>query len=412
MKLLKKTTDPMPTAPTAASGLAGWFTPTRLVVAAAAVPSLLSLMWVANTAADIIGNGPAGWAAGVFADVLIVSTVLVAWVAPDVRRLASIGGWIAAAAAGLLLGCHHWGTEQVAFALVPIGSKFLWHIALAARTAWEQRRDADRAAAAQAAEKERLEAEEAAQAERDADRERELALSTDLTEDEKRELAEIRRQAAYARAKAEAEMELTAAQAEADRMRQQADADAERIRQEAEHQMRQEALQRQVEAQLAAQRADADLLKQKFALEQELTLMRPIGAGPAAPDDASAITGPVAGFGSALIEVATGAGGAVLRQGGGIAADLGGRAPAAPRGGGNGGIGSEQGRQAPAAPHHAARVAAGQSTRQRVLEAVETHGAAVTNAELSRLLKIGRTTVRDHRNALAADGHTVYLPKK
>ncbi|MBB6122200.1 hypothetical protein [Nocardiopsis algeriensis] len=304
MKLLKKTTDPMPTAPTAASGLAGWFTPTRLVVAAAAVPSLLSLMWVANTAADIIGNGPAGWAAGVFADVLIVSTVLVAWVAPDVRRLASIGGWIAAAAAGLLLGCHHWGTEQVAFALVPIGSKFLWHIALAARTAWEQRRDADRAAAAQAAEKERLEAEEAAQAERDADRERELALSTDLTEDEKRELAEIRRQAAYARAKAEAEMELTAAQAEADRMRQQADADAERIRQEAEHQMRQEALQRQVEAQLAAQRADAELLKQRFALEQELTLMRPIGAGPAignerVPDDASAITdGPfTAGFG-------------------------------------------------------------------------------------------------------------------
>ncbi len=79
---------------------------TRIIVAAASVPSVLSLIWFASTVAETIG-GPGGWAAGVFADVLIVSTVAVAWFNPEVRRLAGFGGWVAAVAAGVLLGWHY-----------------------------------------------------------------------------------------------------------------------------------------------------------------------------------------------------------------------------------------------------------------------------------------------------------------
>ncbi|MEV2276185.1 hypothetical protein AB0I72_11405 [Nocardiopsis sp. NPDC049922] len=410
----EKVDGPAPAAPPAPGG---WFTPTRLVIGAAVLPSLLSLIWVATTVAEITG-GPGGWAAGIFADVVIVSTVAVAWFNPDVRRVASIGGWVAAIAAGVLLGWHYLGTEQIAFALVPIGSKFLWHVALLARTAWERRRAAAVRTVNARAERARRETEEAAHAEAERTREREQALSTELTEDELRELASLRRQAAYARARAEAENELTTAEADADRLRQEAVAEAERIRRETEHRMRQEAIQRRVQEQMAVQQANADLLKQRQALELELQLTRPYAVGAASqarvPDDVSGLddlgpdTAPVAGFGGVF---GAGLTTANIHQGGGIGgngADQAGHRPAvsvSAQGGGNGGIGADQ---AERSPHHAARISAGQAARQRVLDKIREVGVEVSTNELARLLDMGRTTVRDHRNALRDAGLRVY----
>ncbi|GLU46300.1 hypothetical protein [Nocardiopsis ansamitocini] len=204
-----------------------WLTPTRVVVGAAALPSLLSLVWLASTVAQITG-GPSGWAAGVFADVVIVSTVAIAWFAPDVRRMAGIGGWAAAIAASALLGWHHWGTEAVAFSLLPVGSKFLWHVALMARTAWEARRDQDVRARVEAERQER-EAEVArakahAQeqrlaAEAGAARQAAEAGADDcsLTVEQRREIADLKRAAAFARAKAEAEAEEATAKIHAEK---------------------------------------------------------------------------------------------------------------------------------------------------------------------------------------------------
>ncbi|QUX26375.1 MULTISPECIES: hypothetical protein [Nocardiopsis] len=203
----------------------------------------------------------------------------------QVHRLLTLTGWVLAGAAAAVLIAH--GVTEgswvlLALAVFPVASKGGWHWLTHSHAA---------ATLARLAESARR-------------RDRSAALSTDLTEDDEVELAEIRRKAAKAKAKAAAEAELAAAEAEADRLRQEAEAAAERVRQETEHQMRQDALRRSLEAQMAAQRADADLLKQRFALEQELRIMRPIGAGPAigneqVPDDASAITGPLGGTATA-----------------------------------------------------------------------------------------------------------------
>ncbi|WP_306365981.1 hypothetical protein [Nocardiopsis sp. CC223A] len=297
------------------AAFAAWATPTRMIVGAAAVPSVLSLIWTATSVADMItiGGPVVALAVGVVLDVALVGGVLIAWVAPEIRRTASNASWVLAAIAAAAIGFHHWGQEAVIFAVVPLISKLLWHLALAARTAWEQHRDATaRTAAEQEAEKHRQaeqavrDAEQAAAAEAERERERTEALSLELTEAEEVEHAELRRKARRIRARAEAEREVIQAEAEADRIRQEATSEAERIRQETEHRMRQDAIRRRVEEEMAVQQADADLLKQRFALERELRLIRPYeltGNEPASrvPDDASALTpppgGPTAGFG-------------------------------------------------------------------------------------------------------------------
>ncbi|MDE3724754.1 hypothetical protein PWG71_25490 [Nocardiopsis sp. N85] len=295
------------------AAFAAWATPTRLIVGAAAIPSVLSLIWTATSVADMITIGApiVPLAVGVVLDLALVGGVLIAWVAPEIRRTASNASWILAAIAAAAIGYHHWGQEAVIFAVVPLISKLLWHLALAARTAWEQRRDAAARALAEqeAAERRKAEqtardAEQATLAEAERARERAEALSTDLTEAEEAEHAELRRKARRIRARAEAEREVIQAEAEADRIRQEATAEAERVRQETEHRMRQDAIRRRVDEEMAIQKADADLLKQRFALERELRLIRPYeltDADPAArvPDDVSALTptgGPTTGF--------------------------------------------------------------------------------------------------------------------
>ncbi|KOX11843.1 hypothetical protein ADL05_23070 [Nocardiopsis sp. NRRL B-16309] len=201
-----------------------WITPTRVAVAAAIVPSALSLVWVASTVAEITG-GASGLVAGIFADVLIVSTVAVGWFNADVRRQASLGGWVASIAAGLLLGWHHWGTEEVAFALVPVGAKFLWHVALTARTAWERRRDqaARSRAEAERQAREATETREAAEAGAD---------DCSLTVEQRRQIADLKRAAAFARAKADAEAEESKAKIHAEQTVDMAtdQAEAERLK--------------------------------------------------------------------------------------------------------------------------------------------------------------------------------------
>ncbi|MFL1439837.1 hypothetical protein ACJOT0_33940, partial [Nocardiopsis sp. frass2] len=289
------------------AAFAAWATPTRLIVSAAAVPSALSLIWTATSVADMItvGGPVVALAVGVVLDLALVGGVLIAWVAPEIRRTAGNASWVLAAIAAVAIGYHHWGQEAVIFAVVPLISKLLWHLALAARTAWEQRRDETARALAEQEAEERRAAEHASRAAADADRARREALSTGLTPEEEAEHAELRRQARRIRARAEAEREVIQAEADADRIRQEATSEAERIRQETEHRMRQDAIRRRVEEEMAVQQADADLLKQRFALERELRLIRPYeltGSEPASrwPDDASALTppgGPTAGFG-------------------------------------------------------------------------------------------------------------------
>lgn len=213
-------TDKSPTAPLAEGR--SLFTPTRIMVAAAAVPSVLSLVWLATTVAEITG-GLAGLAAGIFADVVIVSTVAVGWFNPAVRSLAGRGGWVAAVAASGLLAWHHWGTEEVAFALVPIGAKFLWHLALVALTAKEKQeavREEQRLA--REAEKKEKEAEAARLAEEEA-RRVELELSEELTFEQRRTIAERKRKAAYEKQLAEADREVDAAKKDTEHQRKLAE---------------------------------------------------------------------------------------------------------------------------------------------------------------------------------------------
>ncbi|TMZ70517.1 hypothetical protein EMG21_27900 [Klebsiella pneumoniae] len=68
----------------------------------------------------------------------------------------------------------------------------------------------------------------------------------------------------------------------------------------------------------------------------------------------------------------------------------------------------------PGTPLEPGRDQAGQAgggpNRTRVLEAIRRHGAGVANRALERELGLSRTAVRNHRNALAEQGHPVYLP--
>lgn len=360
-----------------------WLTTTRIMVGAAVVPSLLSLIWLATTVAQW-SAGPdgeltaAGLATGIFADVLIVSTVIVGWVAPAVRREASIGGWIGAVAAAGLLGHHYWGSEQVFFALVPIAAKFLWHLALRAKTLAEQRKARHyQGARTQAQEEEKKELEEAS------------ADDCSLTLEQRRMIADLKRDAEFTRLKAEATAARDTAEIEAENK-----VDMARDRAEADQLRARYALADQV-----GRRLPISILSQLIDLpEIEVNEVRDrsgdrseLEAAPA-PEERAELA--PAGFGAGLAEARNGIGG--------IGADL--RtdpSPSpAPTGGGNGSTGMVQ-------PHHAARRAAGQATRDRIRAAIRQYGPEISTNALAAELGLSRTTVRDHRKALAKAGEPV-----
>lgn len=364
-------------------------TSTRPLVITAAIPSVLSLAWTAWSIADMV---PAPWpiavAAGIALDIALVAAVALAWMAPSVTRPAQVASWVVAALAAAAIGVHSFEiTPALALlAAVPLVAKGLWHLALVAKTA------------ADAAQKQAEDARRKAEQEQ---KQKQRRLSTNLTEDEEAKVADLKRRAAFTKEQAEAQRELDAATSEA------------------QHRAKLAQIQRQAEEQMAADEATAQIHVRRHELAQQINLAAPVAAAapaqhqqlPAVPDDASSLAPPQdgqAGFGAGLSQARTN-GGQIGRQGGGIAPDLHEGPSAAVAGGGigdqGGGIGADQHERA---PHHAARVAAGRDTRQRVQDEIDYAGVQVSNAELSRLLGIGRTTVRDHRNALREAGHRVY----
>jgi len=364
----------------------GWFTPTRGMVAVASLPSLLSLILMVSTAMDISG-GVAGLAAGLFYDAIVVVLVAIAWFQPAVRTLAGRGAWAGAVLASAVI-VWHYDSEQMLWAAVPIGAKFAWHLALAALTA-QQNVQAKRWALA--AEKERVAA-EAEQVRKDEDAN---ADDASLTVEQRRTIAALKREAAFAKAKADAEAERERAQIEAENTVDMATDQAEADRLKARYD-----LAAQVGGRLPIQ-VLAQFLPDLPGVSTEVTEIHrdrsQINAAPAANGAVEAIP---AGFGAGLTEARSGIGG--------IGVDLGeGAAPQGSNGtGGTGGAARSQ-------PHHAARRASGLATRQRVLAAIEKHGRNISTNRLAGLLGLGRTTVRDHRRALAKAGENVMPdPKK
>lgn len=310
-------------------------------------------------------------------------------------------GWALAGGACVVLVVHGVLTSwpMALLAVLPLAAKAGWHWLTALRCEQTRARlDAEAATARAAAEAERQAQEETHRQEVEKEA-RQSKLSAELTEEQQAELAELEREAAYVAAKTDKELALDAARAHADQQRALA-----QIRRQAEQQMTVD----EASADIEVRRAE---LRNRIHLASPLYSVRELPAGETqqVPDDPSGFgVPPVAGFGAGLSELRA-QGGGIGRQGGGIAPDLVEHRYPTVGGGGigrqGGDIGADQGQRA---PHHAARVAAGQGTRQRVLEEIGYAGAGVSNAELSRLLGISRTTVRDHRNALREAGHPVY----
>ncbi|OOC52478.1 MULTISPECIES: helix-turn-helix domain-containing protein [Nocardiopsis] len=419
MKLMwKKTTDPespteavtRPTSTPTTRPLekipSGWTDPVRLISGVITVASAITTVWAlwdlftgdgADMAVHLVGLSAGlvvegGW--------LLVLASNYQQAARDgyVARWRTVTGWVLAIGAALLLAIHGVVAENLAWSLLgllPLISKTAWHVITHTR--------AQRTRAVLAVRK-REEAAAAAAAHAKSEREREL--SADLTEEQQAELAALERETTYVTAKTEKELALEAARAHAEQQRVLAD------------------IRRRAEQQMTVDEASADIEVRRSELRNRIHLAAPLytaqelpaGASPV-PNDPSGfgvppVGGAAAGFGAGLREARSeggGRGGGIGRHPGGIAPDLRGRPSPTVGGGGNGHQGGDIGAdQAERAPHHAARVAVGRDTRQRVLEEIGYAGVQVSNAELSRLLGIGRTTVRDHRNALRDAGHRVY----
>ncbi|SIO84644.1 ATP synthase F0 subunit B [Nocardiopsis sp. JB363] len=237
----------------------------------------------------------------------------------QVSRWVTIAGWVLAIGAAGILAAHGVQSTSWVMALLgvlPLMAKTAWHGLTHIRAletqervkvADQDREQAERVEAEREKEAARIEAQHA---------ERERALSTGLTPEQEEELAQIRRQAAYARAKATAESELTTAEADADRERQQAEAESERIRRQAESQLRQEAVQNKTEEELAVLEANARLVKRRQEVEVELELTRPYalpsGTGARVPDDASMLNPGGPGTPGSFVASGAGFGGAMV----------------------------------------------------------------------------------------------------
>lgn len=203
----------------------------KALIIIASVPTLLALPWAAYAVSQHLPvPHVVALPLGVLFDVAMVGAVLVALLVPSVSRQASALGWVAAVAAAVAIAAYTGVSGALVFAATPLISKALWGLLIvirrqraeqaAAHAAAQVRRDAEEAAAL--AEKERQEAEErAAQEAADAKADEEQAardaeLSTDLTFEQQREIADKRRQAKYELELADAELALELAKYEAE----------------------------------------------------------------------------------------------------------------------------------------------------------------------------------------------------
>lgn len=379
-----------------------------IVTAASAVFTVWSVWDLARRGAEEGQAAPhvVGLGAGVGVEAVWLWLLAIEWqqasttgrVHPALTRT----GWVLAFGAAVVLVVHGVMTSwpMALLAVLPLAAKAGWHWLTTLRCEQTRARlEAEAAAAREAAEAQR-QAEEEVRRQEAAQEARASKLSAELTEEQRAELAALEREAAYVTAKTEKELALDAARAAAEQQRALAE------------------IRRQAERQMAVDEGAADIEVQRAELRNRIRLASPVytvtelpagGQHEQVPDDPSGFgVAPVAGFGAGLSQ-ARAQGGGIGRHPGGIAPDLRGRPSPTVGGGGIGGqggdIAADQGQRA---PHHAARVAVGRDTRQRVLEEIRYAGVQVSNAELARLLKISRTTVRDHRNALRDAGHPVY----
>lgn len=243
----------------------------KATIAIAAVPSAASLVWTAWSLMDMLPTPwPVGLAVGVVLDVVLVSSVALAWINPSGAVGAKRFGWFVAGVAAVLVGWHAYEMMPVLaiLGIIPMLAKGLWGLALNARLT-----DAASEAARIA-----KEAEDAA---------REAELSTDPTHEEQKLVAEMRRKAAHERELAEAEVELSDAQAERD------------------HKLKLAAIRRAADETREMERQDAEVIKQRVALLREIKAGQGIalGSGEASGDMPSLAASPSAslmGFGAVM----------------------------------------------------------------------------------------------------------------
>jgi len=256
----------------------------KVLVAIAAVPTLLALPWAAYSVAKLLPIPlTVALPLGVLFDVAMVSAVLVALLVPSVSRQASFLGWVAASGAAVAISVHVGFSGALVFAATPLISKALWGLLIVIRQQETQRR-ADRAAAE--AERAAREAEEkAAQEAKEA--EETAKLSDELTFEQQRQIADKRREARFKLDMAAAEREL------------------ERAESEAEHQKALAEIRRLGEQQREEDREAAAVFEQRVRLERQLATLSgkapsflAVSSGDQGPEVSGEITAK-AGFGGA-----------------------------------------------------------------------------------------------------------------
>ncbi len=238
-----KATQPAPAVEAAVDDAPPWLM--KALVAIASVPTLLALPLAAWSVAQVLPVPlPVALPIGVLFDVAMVASVLIALLAPRFARPATLVGWITAFLAAAAIVAHAGLSVAALFAAAPLVSKLLWGMVVQIRTeqAQARRREAARAAEEARVEAERLQ-EEAA---------REAELSTELTHEEQRQVADKKRLAKFKQEMAAAELELELAESEA------------------EHKKALAKIKRLGEQQRAEDQEEADVYEQRIRLERKL----------------------------------------------------------------------------------------------------------------------------------------------
>ena len=354
-------------APSAVAGLAA--DPVALLAAAVSLTSAVLTVWGVTSVLDGLAPLPVALVVGAGVEAAWLYALALEWQRSahgPLRRWTTAAGWVLALLAVAVLVAHaaEAGWALLAVAWLPLGAKTGWMIRVSARAeaaAARAREEAERAAA----EEQRARKEERLR------REREEMLSTDLTDEQKAEIARRRRERAFAEA-------LTA--------EDQADAEAQHNKDLAD-------IKRASARQMAIDAEQAEIEKQRLQLARSIQLAAPVTslglpAASAVPDDASqldAAPAAAAGFGGAMA--------AHLRTGASPAsrADLGvppQSFPGAPRGASGG-------------------TAVLPEPQQLLLAYIDRHGQDSTVKGAARELGVDPRSVRRHRDALAQEGYDV-----
>ena len=215
--------------PPAASGSPSWLP--RALGAAAALPALVALPWAAWAVAHVL---PVplyiSLPLGVLFDLVMVASVVLALLVPSTARQASALGWAAAVLASAAIVVHVGWSGALLFAATPLLSKALWGLLVTIRRTETAARAEEERQREEVEEARRREEEEKAAAEAEAARlaseeraRRDTELSAELTFEQRKIIADRKREAAYEKALAEADRELDAAKADTEHQRKLAD---------------------------------------------------------------------------------------------------------------------------------------------------------------------------------------------